>query len=264
MTLELKATAVQTSSDQSSIRVYAAGSLRFVLPSLVSAFSEMTGIAVEVRHGPAGLLRQRIEDGDRPDLFLSADFGHPSHLAQLGLSGPPVVFARNTMSALVRRDAGVTTENFVERLLDPALKIGTSTPLKDPSGDYAWAIFRRFEEHATGSFRILDAKALKLVGGSETVATSGPYGPVADALAAGTADVFLGYLTGMQRLAAEVPEVEIVQIPAAVNVVPEYALTAINDCRPAALSFALFIMSGSGQKLLQEFGFKPVALPAGA
>ena len=72
------------------IQIYAAGSLRNVLPALVSAFSAMSGVEITTRHGPAGLLRERIEQGDRPDLFLSASFNHPARLAELGLSRPPV------------------------------------------------------------------------------------------------------------------------------------------------------------------------------
>ncbi|UVK44564.1 substrate-binding domain-containing protein [Mesorhizobium sp. AR07] len=250
-----------TPSDSPAIEIYAAGSLRHVLPALVSAFSEMTGVAVETRHGPAGLLRERIEQGDRPDLFLSASIDHPARLAELGLSGPPVVFARNTMAAVARRAANMTSGNFVDRLLDPAIRIGTSTPLKDPSGDYAWAIFRRVEQVVPGAFDVLDAKAMKLVGASETAPTPRPYDPVANGLADGSIDVFLGYLTGLMGLVAELPDVEIVDIPQVVNVMPEYGLAAIENCRAEALSFALFVMSAAGQLLLRQFGFTPVALP---
>lgn len=250
-----------TPSDPFAIQIYAAGSLRHVLPALVSAFSETTGVAVETRHGPAGLLRERIEQGDRPDLFLSANFAHPARLAGLGLSGLPVVFARNTMAAAVRRAANITMGTFVDRLLDPAIRIGTSTPTKDPSGDYAWAIFRRIEQVRPGAFGILDAKAMKLVGASETAPTPRPYDPVANGLANASIDVFLGYLTGLRSLVAELPGVEIVDIPSQVNVVPEYGLVALDNCRPEALSFALFVMSAAGQLLLQQFGFMPVALP---
>ncbi|MGB3390481.1 MAG: substrate-binding domain-containing protein, partial [Pseudaminobacter sp.] len=61
-----------------TLTVHAAGSLRNVLPVLTAAFKEGQGVEFVVRHGPAGLLRERIEAGDRPDLFLSANFGHPA------------------------------------------------------------------------------------------------------------------------------------------------------------------------------------------
>ena len=109
------------------VMIYAAGSLRHVLPSLVSAFQSISGVTAETRLGPAGLLRERIEAGERPDIFLSASFAHPARLAELKLAWPAVVFARNTMAAAVRRDASITTRNFVDRLLDPAIGIATST-----------------------------------------------------------------------------------------------------------------------------------------
>ncbi|UDL90466.1 substrate-binding domain-containing protein [Mesorhizobium sp. PAMC28654] len=246
-----------------TILIYAARSLRFVLPSLVSAFSNMSGVTVETRHGPAGLLRERIEEGERPDVFLSANFAHPARLAALGLAQPPVVFARNIIAAAVRRDAGFTTANFIDRLLDPAIGIATSTPLKDPSGDYAWAIFRRAEKLRPGSFAILEAKAQQLIGGSGTANPPGRYDPIAAALATGSAHVFLGYRTSLKGLAEEVQGVKTMKIPANLNVVPEYTLVALQDCSLAGMAFALFILSAAGQKLLQDFGFQPVALSKG-
>jgi molybdate transport system substrate-binding protein len=243
------------------ISIYAAGSLRYVMPVLVSAFSQIAGVQIEVRHGPAGLLRERIEAGDRPDLFLSANLAHPARLTHLGLALPAVVFARNIMSALARREVGLTTQNFIDKLASPDVQIGTSTPLKDPSGDYAWAIFQRIDQVRPGAFTILGGKAQKLVGGSEPTAASAGYGPVGDALTSGQVDVFLGYRTGMAKLAAELDGVDLIDIPAGVHVTPEYGMAALKGCRPEALSFALFILSTDGQDLLTQSGFQPVSLP---
>ena len=51
------------------VMIYAAGSLHHVLPSLVSAFQSISGVTAETRLGPAGLLRERIEAGERPTFF---------------------------------------------------------------------------------------------------------------------------------------------------------------------------------------------------
>lgn len=247
------------------ITVYAAGSLRVALPALAAAFTAATGVTVETRHGPAGLLRERIEAGDRPDLFLSADLGHPARLAAAGLAGPAVLFARNAMVAVAHRRAAVTgSAGLLDRMLDPAIRLGTSTPLKDPSGDYAWAIFRRADRLRPGAFEALDAKALKLVGGAEPppdAPTTIPYSPIAKALAGGEADIFLGYATGLRPLAAEHAELTAVDLPPELAVGPEYGLALLAGATPEAARFALFLLSLDGQALLHQAGFTPVALP---
>ncbi len=59
----------------------------------------------------------------------------------------------------------VSAATLIDRMLDPAVKLGTSTPQADPSGDYAWEVFRRVDKLRPGSFVALEAKALKLTGG---------------------------------------------------------------------------------------------------
>lgn len=55
------------------MRVLAAGSLKTVWPAMMAHFPH----PVETHFGPAGLLRERIEAGERCDLFASASEEHP-------------------------------------------------------------------------------------------------------------------------------------------------------------------------------------------
>lgn len=71
----------------SDILLFAAGSLRLAFAPLLSAFQRDTGQKVSAEFGPAGLLRQRIENGERPQLFASANVAHPQRLADLGIAG---------------------------------------------------------------------------------------------------------------------------------------------------------------------------------
>jgi molybdate transport system substrate-binding protein len=48
----------------------------------------------------------------------------------------------------------------------PGIKLGTSTPRADPSGDYTWAMFRLADRLRPGSCTVLDTKAQKIVGGA--------------------------------------------------------------------------------------------------
>jgi ABC-type molybdate transport system substrate-binding protein len=40
-----------------------------------------------------------------------------------------------------------------------AVKLGTSTPLADPSGDYAWEVFRKADALRPGAFSKLEQKS---------------------------------------------------------------------------------------------------------
>ena len=58
-------------------------------------------------------------------------------------------------------------------MLDPATKLDPKTPKADPSGVYAWAVFRKVDQLQPGSFAKLDQKALKLTGSPSSPASNG-------------------------------------------------------------------------------------------
>src|SRR3977135_1517376 len=102
----------------------------------------------------------------RAEVFASANMEHPQALAAAaGKSGPVVLFARNRLCALVGPGLAVEPATLLDRMLDPNVKLGTSTPRADPSGDYAWEMFRRSEKLKPGAFGALEQKALQLTGG---------------------------------------------------------------------------------------------------
>jgi ABC-type molybdate transport system substrate-binding protein len=87
---------------------------------------------------------------------------HPHALAQAGKSGPVVLFARNRLCALVRPGLAVDPANLLDRMLDPAIKLGTSTPKSDPSGDYAWEVFGKADRIKPGAGAACTARARSL------------------------------------------------------------------------------------------------------
>jgi ABC-type molybdate transport system substrate-binding protein len=103
------------------------------------------GTTVRFVFGASGLLRERLQGGERADLFASANMEHPQALAASGRAGPAVRFTRNRLCAIAAPRFDLQGQTLVDRLLDPAIKVGTSTPQADPSGDYALAMFDRIE-----------------------------------------------------------------------------------------------------------------------
>jgi molybdate transport system substrate-binding protein len=168
-----------------ALQVLAAGSLREVMTEIGDHYRRGTGADVTAVFGPSGVLRERIENGERADLFASADMGNPMQLLHAGRATRVVMFARNRLCGVALRRVGLTTANFLDRLLDPAIKFGTSTPKADLAGDYTWAMFRRTDALRPGSYAILDKKAQQIVGGPTSNANVGGKDPAVAALASG-------------------------------------------------------------------------------
>ena len=122
-----------------SVTLYAAGSLKAALGDVAAAYEKTYNTKVATKFGPSGLLRKAIEGSENPDVFASANMAHPEKLASEGWGGPVVLFARNQLCALAQPDVEVTTDNLLSTLMDNNVRVGTSTPKADPSGDYAWA-----------------------------------------------------------------------------------------------------------------------------
>jgi len=244
-----------------SLRVYAAGSLTAAMNAIAAAFTAAGGPRVETVFGASGLLRERIEKGEPAAVFASADVEHPQTLARAGRSGPAIVFARNRLCALAAPGIDVSPQTLLDRLLDPKIRLGTSTPKADPSGDYAWELFARADKLRPGAFATLDAKALKLTGGPDTPAPPPGRSVYGMLIAHRSADIFLTYCTNAALAAREVDGARVIALPEPLAVGASYALAVVDPSRPGAERFALYVLSVRGQEILAEHGFTPVALP---
>jgi ABC-type molybdate transport system substrate-binding protein len=244
-----------------AVKLHAAGSLKAAMSDVAAAFTEATGTPVETSFGPSGLLRERIEGGEATDVFASANMRHPRTLEAQGLGGPVVMFARNRLCALAKPGLGVTADGLLDALLSEEIRLGTSTPKADPSGDYAWQLFEKAEAIRPGSFARLDAKALKLTGGPDSAQPPAGRNPYAWVMTEGRADLFLTYCTNAVLARRDTPDLEIVQVPPALSVGADYGLTLLSADKPAAAKLALFVLSPAGQTILDGYGFAAPALP---
>jgi len=152
--------------------------------------------------------------------------------------------------------------NFLDKLLDPGVKLGTSTPKADPAGDYTWAMFRLADRLKAGSFAVLDTKAQQIVGGALPNTPASSPDPTVTALRDGVVDVAIGYCTSAQLRLRQLPTLQIVDIPDALRVGPEYGLALLKEAQPASTGLMLYILSVDGQTTLEKFGFRPVGLPS--
>jgi molybdenum ABC transporter molybdate-binding protein len=239
------------------VRLYAAGSLRLALTEVAKSFQAATGTPVAPTFGASGLLRERIEKGERAEVFASADMGHPQRLAAAGRAGEVKLFTRNRLCGLSASGIAVSSETLLQRMLDPKVKLGTSTPKADPSGDYAWELFEKAERVRPASYEILSRKALKLVGGPDSPQAPAGKSVYAMLVGGGKADIFLTYCTNAIAAHAENGKLRIVQIPPALAVGADYGLTVLKGARAEAESFARYILNAPAQAILSNYGFSP-------
>lgn len=238
-----------------AVRLHAAGSLRAPLTEVARAYEAAGGPRVDATFGASGLLRDAIVGGAPAEVFASANMEHPRALAEAGRGGPAVLFARNRLCALARPGLEATGADIVDRMLDPRIKLGTSTPGADPSGDYAWAVFRRIDAQRPGSLAVLAGKALQLTGGPASPKPATERSVYGTLVERGEADLFLTYCTNARVAAREVAGARVVDLPEAIAVGADYGLAVMNGAAEGAYRLALFILSPEGQAVLARHGF---------
>lgn len=237
------------------LQIYAAGSLREPLTEIARLYEAATGVKTTLTFGASGLLRERIDRGAPAQVFASADTQHPETLARSsGQWQRTTIFVRNRLCALTSPGEVATAASLLERMLNPAVKLGTSTPSTDPSGDYAWELFRKAELVQPGAYAALNAKALKLAGAADSAKPPAGRSTYAWLMDEGKADIFLTYCTNAILARREVPRLQVVDIPPALQVSATYGLSAKTD-DAAATRFAQFLLSPPAQAVFGNAGF---------
>jgi ABC-type molybdate transport system substrate-binding protein len=235
--------------------LHAGSSLCGALSEAAVAFENQTGVKVVPQWGPSGSLRNEIASGAKAEVFASASMKHPASLVRVGRAEKVTRFARNTMCALVRLGLEVTSETLLKRMLDPTIRLGTSTPKADPSGDYAFEVFRRAGRLQAGANKALAAKALQWTGEPNSPAPLSGKSPYGNLIASGKADIFLVYRTAALVALRENSWQQMITLPGALAVGADYGLTVIEGASDAAGRFAAFILSSKGQGILTKHGF---------
>jgi len=243
-----------------SLKLHAAGSLKAALSEVASSYEKIYKTKVTTKFGPSGILTKAIEAGENTDVFASANMAHPEKLASSGWGSPVVLFTRNQLCALAQSDIDVTTDNLLNILMDKNVRLGTATPKSDPSGDYAWELFKKTDTIKEGNFATLSGKALQLTGGpdsEEAPEGRNQYGWVMEEK---KADVFITYCTNAVLAQKEVQSLKVVRIPEDLSVGADYGLVVRNGATSQAWQLARYILSPDGQKILRKYGFEASAM----
>jgi molybdate transport system substrate-binding protein len=246
-------------AENRELTVFAAGSLREAIGAIADDFGAAHKLQIRTEFGPSGQMRERIERGEQADLFASADIGHARTLVEQGRATVMAMFARNSICALAPEGLGLTEATIVDKLLDPATRIGISTPKVDPLGDYTVEVYHRVSrEHATADDLMARSTVIGEPAGGPQPRSGDAF---ADALQDGRVDLEILYCSGRDRFARLLPTARMIPFPPGLQVGPEYALAVLKDGDPLAAELALYVLSPKGQATLARSGFIPVSLP---
>ncbi|HKO12813.1 MAG TPA: molybdate ABC transporter substrate-binding protein [Acidobacteriaceae bacterium] len=130
---------------QQTLRLAAAADLQPVLPPLITAFHQQTGIQVLASYQSSATLATQIIEGAPFDLFLAADMSFPQRVIAAGKAegAAPILYARGTLVLWTRNDSGITNLSL-EALREPAIRsIAIASPEHAPYGRAAQAALQR-------------------------------------------------------------------------------------------------------------------------
>ncbi|MGB9146918.1 MAG: molybdate ABC transporter substrate-binding protein [Acidobacteriaceae bacterium] len=231
---------------QQTLRIAAAADLQPLLPPLISAFQQQTGVVVEASYKSSATLATEIISGAPFDLFLAADLSFPQRVIDAGKAeeAKPLPYARGTLVLWTRNDSGVKTLSM-DALQSPAVRsIAIANAQHAPYGRAAQAALEH--EH------LLDTLRPKLVI-AENIAQAAQY---ADS---GNAQVGFISLT-----AAVTPRLEadghFVRVPAGDYPPILQGAVVVRDSAnvAAARKFLEFLRTPAIGRMLAERGLEPI------
>src|SRR5215831_3126121 len=206
--------------EERDITVFAAASLREAFEDLGKTFEAKHGVKVHLNLAGSQELRTQIENGARADVFASADQKHMAALVKAKLVEAPRVFARNTPVVIVPKDNPAKVGSFAE--LAKAKKIVIGVP-EVPIGTYTLEIL----DKAGADFK---QKVL-----ANVVSRESNVRQVMAKVSLGEADAAIVYRT--DAIAGK-DKVEIIEIPAKLNVVAEYPVAVLAKAPESAAARA--------------------------
>jgi molybdate transport system substrate-binding protein len=223
-----------------AITVSAAASLQTPFTTIGNDFKKANPGVTDVKFDfdSSGTLSKQIQSGAPADNFASADDASMKTLTDANLTaGPPVQFARNQLTVVVKKG----NPKHIETLSDLATA-GTISlcDTSAPCGKYADQILKQAN---------VSIPADKITRGQNVKATL-------TAVSDGDADAGIVYVTDVSG-----DKVESVVVPDDQNAVANYPIAVIKAStnQGTAQAFIDYVLSPPGQAVLKQSGFLPPA-----
>lgn len=244
-----EATAV--SAEEITLTIFAASSLTDAFTELGEVFEgQHPGAAVLFNFGASSDLATQLAEGAPGDVFASANARQMENAAAAGrIAGDPVNFLTNSLVLIVPADnpAGIETladianegVKFVTAAPDVPIRGFTDQMLDNAAADPAYG-----EEFKTAVL-------------ANIVSEEANVRQLAAKVVLGEADAGVVYKSDVTPDIAD--QVQVIEIPEALNVIAVYPLAAISDSASPemAQAFVDLVLSDEGQAILAKWGFGP-------
>ncbi len=236
---------------QKELTVFAAASLTESFNEMAPAFSTKAGGAkVTYNFGGSNTLRAQIEQGARADVFASANELEMNNLAKSGLvAGTPAIFAKNRLVVITPKANPGKVEKLQE-LAKEKLKIVAAGP-NVPVGGYMLQMLDKMNADPSFGSGFKD-KVMKNVISQETDVKQ-----VVAKIQLGEGDAGVVYGTDVTPKVA--PDLQVIEVPDAFNVVALYPIAVTKDAKEKELgqAFIDYLVSADGQQFMKKYNFSP-------
>lgn len=248
-----KGTSARGGSEQEddTLTVFAASSLTDAFGELEERFEKRNpGVEVRQSFESSSTLLTQIQQGAPADVFASAAEEEMDAAVKDGIvAGDPAVFARNREVIMVP-EANPANIRSLRDLAEPGIKL-VLVEEGVPAADYAVEILGKADsEYGPGyKHEVL----------SNVVSREAAVRAAVNRVALGDADATLGYASDYTPNIRE--RLEVIEIPEDLNIVATYPIAALKASQNPELArkWVDLVVSEEGQRVLEEWGFEPMA-----
>lgn len=229
------------------LTVFAASSLTDVFEELGEEF-ERRNPGVEVRFNFAGssVLLTQLHQGAPADVFASADEAKMKTAEEVGIVGGPRVFARNSPVIIIPQDNPAGVENLQD-LARPELQLVLAQK-GIPIAEYTEEILAKADSRYGEDF---EGRVM-----ANVVSREADVRAAVNRVTLGEADAAFVYASDVTPGVRD--RVEMVEIPAGVNIVATYPIAVTENAPDPELAreWVDLVSSEEGQDVMEEWGFR--------
>ena len=235
--------------------IMAAGSMLQLLPRLLAACPKVDGSEFQTVFGPSSSLRDKIENGRRCDLFISANSAHTDALVEAEIFDRRAVLGLNPMVLVYRSEINLADNEIFQLLKDPCWQLGMSTIGLDPSTDEV-EILSKISEATESDPQLFASRTRLITGGREDPnAPKGrnQYGWIMERQ---EVDLLLTFQSNAIDAVADNPTLQFTQLPLSIRVIGQFGIAVSVDARREIKELYDWLLSTEGKNVLKQNGLE--------